>query len=180
MPYWQGWRAQDVEGEVHVVDPYRLEDKADAKRLLRELGKQPQTPRHVSTAEGVKAPTGAGTAELVADDNRIELDPAEIAAANAELGRRYDELSDLLAQAKELASPLRDGGSPVADHLRKAFGIRGSADAGVQAVLQGYLDELNALRDAIRQAAAGHQAADEQAQDSLTAIRADTDPGLGL
>lgn len=95
-------------------------------------------------ARDVKAPSGAGTAKLVGD-GRIELDPAEIAAADAELGKRYDELSDLLAQAKELESPLKDGSGPVSLHPRKAFGLRGSADSGVQAVLKDYLDALTAL-----------------------------------
>lgn len=157
------------------MDPYRLQDRADAQKLLRDLGKQPQTPKHVASADDVRAPTGAGSAELVGvDDGAIELDPQEIAAADAELARRQDELSDLLAQAKELETPLRDGSSPVAAHLRKAFGLRGSADSGVQATLRGYLDELAALRDAIRQAGSSHQRVDEQAQDSLRAINRDS------
>lgn len=154
------------------MDPYRLRDKADAKRFLREHGEQPRTPRHVASAKDVEAPTGAGAAELVGEDGgRIELDPAEIAAADAELARRHDELSELLAQAKELEAPLRDGSGPVAAHLRRAFGLRGSAERGVQAILRDYLDELAALRAAIRNAASSHQRADEQARDSLHAIR---------
>jgi hypothetical protein len=154
----------------------RIEDRGDAQRLLRDLGKQPQTPKHVATARGVRDPTGAGSAELVGeDDGRIELDPQEIAAADAELGRRYEELSDLLAQAKELEAPLKDGSGPVATHLRQAFGLRGSADTGVQATLRQYLDELAALREAIRQAGASHQRMDEQAQDSLRAVHRDFD-----
>ncbi|WP_027944872.1 hypothetical protein [Amycolatopsis taiwanensis] len=156
------------------MDPHRLQDKADARRFLHEMGKQPQTPRHVATADEVKAPTGAGSAELIAEgDDRIELDPAEIAAADAELARRHDELSELLAQAKELEAPLRDGSGPVATHLRRAFGLRGSADTGVQATLRDYLDELATLREAIRRAGAGHQAADDEARDSLRGFHRD-------
>lgn len=156
------------------MDSRRLRDRADAQKLLRELGKQPRTPKHVASAEEVRAPTGAGTAELVGeDDGRIELDPAEIAAADAELSRRYDELSDLLAQAKELEAPLKDGSGPVSTHLRQAFRLRGSADTGVQAILREYLNELASLRDAIRQAGVSHQRVDEEAQDSLRAVRRD-------
>lgn len=158
------------------MDPHRLQDKADARRLLHDMGKQPQTPRHVSTADEVDAPTGAGSAELVADDgDRIELDPAEIAAADAELARRHDELSELLAQAKELEAPLRDGSGPVATHLRRAFGLRGSADTGVQATLRDYLDELASLREAIRRAGSSHQQADDEVRDNLNALRRHAD-----
>ena len=163
------------------MDPHRLQDKGDAQRLLKELGRQPRTPHHVATAGSVDDPSGAGTAALVAEDaGGIALDPQEIAAADAALARRHDDLTALLNRAKELETPLRDGGGPVAAHLRKAFGLRGSADTGVQATLRNYLDELEALRDAIRQAGAGHLRADEQAGDSLAAIRRGSDAGSGV
>ncbi|MFD2416065.1 hypothetical protein [Amycolatopsis pigmentata] len=151
------------------MDGYRLSDKADAKRLLREMPKE-HTGR-VAKAGQVEAPAGAGSAELVGDAGRIELDPAEIAEAQAELDRHYDELTALLRQAGELETPLRDGSGPVSGHLRKAFGLRGSADSGVQAILRDYLDELAGLRDAIRQASQDHQRNEADAADTLAAIR---------
>ncbi|MFE0023950.1 hypothetical protein [Amycolatopsis sp. NPDC059021] len=163
------------------MDPHRLQDKDDARRLLKQLGKQPRTPHRVASAEDVHDPSGAGNAALIADDaGRIELDPAQIAAADAALARHHDELSELLSQAKELEAPLRDGGSPVAKHLRRAFGLRGGADTGVQATLRDYLDELGTLRDAIRQAGASHARADEQAGESLTRIHPGSDAGAGV
>lgn len=156
------------------MDAHRLQDKADARRLLREARKEASHSHAgpVQEAGDVRKPTGAGSAALVGDGGRIELDPAEIAAADAELGRRHDELSGLLTQAKELEAPLKDGSGPVSAHLRKAFGLRGSADSGVQAVLREYLDELDSLRQAIRQAAAGHAAHEADVQDTLAALHA--------
>ncbi|HKS45700.1 MAG TPA: hypothetical protein VJT49_11420 [Amycolatopsis sp.] len=150
---------------------------ADARRLVRDLReKEPHQAGRVAKAGEVAAPAGAGSAELVGEDGgRIELDAAEIAAADAELARRSDELAELLAQARELEAPLRDGGGPVAGHLRKAFGVRGSADSGVQALLRDYLDELDALREAIRQARAGHEANEAETADALARIHAGTD-----
>ncbi|TVT35722.1 hypothetical protein FNH05_25985 [Amycolatopsis rhizosphaerae] len=159
------------------MDEYRLQDKADARRLLRELrAKEPHHSGTVERARDIARPTGAGSAELVGEDGgRIELDPGEIAAAEAELGRRYDELAGLLERARELEAPLQDGSGPVSAHLRKAFHLRGSAEFGVQATLRDYLDELSALRDAIRQAAAGHEQNEAEARAALGALRADND-----
>lgn len=159
------------------MDGHRLSDKADARRLLRELPKEHHT-GPVAKADQVEAPRGAGSAELVGDAGRIELDPAEIAAAQAELDRRHEELSALLTHAGELEAPLRDGSGPVSVHLRKAFGIRGSADGGVQAILRDYLDELAALRDAIRQAADTYQRNEADTGDALAAIKAGTDTSV--
>lgn len=154
------------------VDEHRLSDKADARKLLRQERQHQERSSKIEQAGDVAKPSGAGNAELVGeDDGTIELDPAEIAAADAELGRRYDELNELLTKAKELESPLRDGDSPVAAHLRKAFGMRGSADTGVQATLSDYLDELDALRQAIRNASAGHAENEADIQATLAGLR---------
>lgn len=153
------------------MDGYRLSDKADAEKLLRREKQYVAHSSKIEHASGVAEPTGAGSAQLVGeDDGTIELDPAEIAAADAELGRRADELNELLTKARQLESPLRDGDSPVAVHLRKAFGMRGSADAGVQASLRDYLDELEALRQAIRNAGAGHMENEADIQATLAGL----------
>lgn len=156
------------------MDAYRLSDKADAKRLLRELPEEHHIGR-VAKAGQVEAPTGAGSAELVGDAGRIELDPAEIAQAQAELDRHYDELTALLTQAGALEAPLRDGSGPVPAHLWRAFGLRGSPDSGIQPIPRDYLDELDGLRDAIRQASQDHQRNESDAADTLAAIQPGTE-----
>ncbi|WP_033292611.1 hypothetical protein [Amycolatopsis jejuensis] len=154
------------------MNTHRVSDWADVRALDKKQGRQEHPDGRPPTAGSVHDPSGAGTAEIVAEDTGvIELDPAEIAAADAELQKRHDELTGYLEQAKQLTHPLKDGTSPVAAHLRKAFGVRGSADGGVQTILQQYLDELSALRSAIRAASAGQVRQEADARDSLTALR---------
>ncbi|MBB4684508.1 hypothetical protein [Amycolatopsis jiangsuensis] len=161
------------------MSSHRVSDWGDVRALHKKQGKDEHaSSRAARDADSVHDPSGAGNAELVADETgTIELDPAEIAAADAELAKRQDEIAGYLRQAGQLASPLKDGYSPVAAHLRKAFGLRGSADAGVQAVLQQYLDELTSLRDAIRAASAGHVRHEGDAQDALGALHRRADEG---
>ncbi|GAA3533001.1 hypothetical protein GCM10022222_15470 [Amycolatopsis ultiminotia] len=161
------------------MSSHRVSDWGDVRALDKKLAKGAhKSSHHAQDASSVHDPSGAGTAELVAEDTgRIELDPDEIAAADAELAKRHDELTGYLHQAEQLASPLRDGNSPVAEHLRKAFGVRGSTDAGVQAVLRQYLEELSALRGAIRAASDGQVRQEGDAQDALGALHGRTDDG---
>lgn len=161
------------------MSSHRVSDWDDARSLHKQFAKSEHKPaRRVQDAASVHDPSGAGNAELVADDSgTIELDPAEIAAADAELAQRQDELAGYLRQAGQLASPLKDGSSPVAEHLRKAFEVRGSADGGVQATLQQYLDELSALRDAIHAASAGLVRQEDSAHEALGTLHSRMDDG---
>lgn len=136
-------------------------------RLVRQAQRHPeQQYGHVREVAAV----GNTPGQIVADGGRFELDPAGIAAADAELGRCRDELATLLAESVQLETPLRDGGGPVASHLRKAFGLRGSTDGGVQGALRGYLAELDALRSAIRQAGADHGQHESDVADQLRSL----------
>lgn len=102
--------------------------------------------------------------DIAADGaDRIELDPAELDMAERELARRYDELAGYLATARELGVELQDGKSPVRRPMGRAFGLRGGAGVGgVQTALQGYLNELAVLREAIQEVRAVHQTNDQQ------------------
>ncbi|WP_235884285.1 hypothetical protein [Saccharopolyspora elongata] len=128
------------------MSSHRVSDWADVRALHKQQSKEADRSGKPKTADSAHDLSGAGTAEIVADTGIIELEPAKIAAADAELAKPHDELAGYLEQAKLLAHPLKDGTSPVAAHLRKAFGIRGSADGGVQTILRQYLDELASLR----------------------------------
>ncbi|MEV4315336.1 hypothetical protein [Actinocrispum sp. NPDC049592] len=89
--------------------------------------------------------------------DRIELDPGELNWAEQELAARYDELAGYLSSARELGGGLQDGTSPVTRPMGRAFGLRGGVGmGGVQVALQGYLTELAALREAIRQVRESH------------------------
>lgn len=139
----------------------RVRGLRDAQRQLDEL--REQRPERPAPPPPVAAPTGAGAAGVVAGPaDRVELDHAELAAVEAELARRHDELAELLRRAHELDGPLGDGRGPVAGHMRRAFGLRGGEE-GVRAALRSYLAELTALREALHQVGATHRAVDEQA-----------------
>ncbi|MGV9299173.1 hypothetical protein [Amycolatopsis sp. NPDC003676] len=161
------------------MSSHRVSDWADVRALHRKQAGETHRAGRPETSDSVRGPAGAGTAEIVADTGVIELDPAEIAAADAELEKRQQELTACLEQAKQLAHPLKDGTSPVAAHLRQAFGARGSADGGAQTILRQYLDELSSLREAIRRASAGHVQQESDAKDSLDALHRRADEGGG-
>lgn len=120
-------------------------------------------------AAEVSGPTGAGAAGVVGQDaDGIALDPAEVAEAERHLSELYAQIAAYRDQAQDLAGPLGDGRGPVAAHMRKAFGLRGGATpGGVQKALAEYVEELTRLREAIAQAGAVHQAADDASSDDM-------------
>lgn len=163
------------------MDVQRVRSEQDARELRRELRRQEREHRDgpVRHASDVAAPTGAGTADVVAEGaDGIDLDPEEIATAERELGKLYYEIASYLQQAQQLAGPLGDGKGPVARHLRRAFGLRGGEDpGGVQAALRAYLEELAGLRDAISRVGAVHQASDDEAAATMNTQQTQLDQG---
>jgi hypothetical protein len=141
----------------------RVRGVEDAERLREELRDE----RVVGTVAPpeVAAPTGAGTAEVVAEGgDLIELDLDAFTGAVGDLDRLHGVLSDLLERAnREAEEPLGDGKGPVALNMRRAFGLRGGdVGGGVRAALRSYLEELEGLRGALQQVGATHQAKDEE------------------
>lgn len=160
-----------------MSDLERVRGRAEARELRdewrAELRDERREDRHRQHANDVAAPTGAGAATIVAQDgDGIDLDLDQLTAATAALDQRYQELSGYLREAVELQGELADGSSPVTHPMRKAFGIRaGAEEGGIQAALRAYLAELAAMREAIRQVGALHQAQDEQAAAAMNANR---------
>ena len=148
----------------------RVRDKEDARRLAEGARDERESPR-VARAGEVAAPTGSGSAGVVADPTDvIELDYDEILATEAELARRHEELSRYLAQATQLGGTLQDGSSPVTRPMRTAFGLRGgNAAGGLQAALEGYLTELTALRQTISRVRVAHEQHDQAVSTALRA-----------
>ncbi|WP_433262715.1 hypothetical protein ACQPZF_30230 [Actinosynnema sp. CS-041913] len=144
----------------------RVRGIEDAKRLRDQYEDEPR--RHAPLPP-VAAPTGAGAAGIVAQDgDRIELDFSELTAALGKLDELHSTLYDHLDKADELQKPFGDGKGPVTHHMRRAFGLRaGDLDGGVRTALRSYLDELEALRTALHQVGATHQAEDEAAAEKL-------------
>ncbi|MEU7525548.1 hypothetical protein AB0A74_07430 [Saccharothrix sp. NPDC042600] len=142
----------------------RVRDEEHARRLLKDLERD--KPRHERPPD-VAAPTGAGSADVVAlGGDRIALDPAELAEALRRLDGLYDEIEARLGESVELERPFGDGRGPVARHMRAAFGLRGG-HSGVQGALRSYLEELGALREALRQVGTTHQTQDEAVADTM-------------
>jgi len=145
--------------------------KREARELLKDYRQQERESREgpMRHAAQVAGPSGAGAAGVIGEGkDGIELDPAEVAAAEKRLGELYAEIAGYKAQAEELSGPLGDGGGPVAAHMRRAFGLRGGAGPGsVHAALQEYLAELARLREAIAQVGATHQASDDATAEAM-------------
>ncbi|CCH33604.1 hypothetical protein BN6_63600 [Saccharothrix espanaensis DSM 44229] len=141
-----------------IEDARRLRDELDRERR----GRPAPPPR-------VAAPTTAGATPIVAQDgDRIALDFDELDAALTTLDELHDTLGEHLRRADVLADHFGDGKGPVALHMRRAFGLRGSGqDGGVQSSLRSYLDELGALRAALRQVGSTHRAEDEAAAEGM-------------
>jgi hypothetical protein len=162
---------------VGVSDLERVRSRAEARELRdewrAELREERREDRERLHASDVAAPTGAGAAIIVAEDgDGIDLDLDQLNAATAALDQRYQEIAGYLREAVELDGRLADGSSPVTRPMRRAFGIRGGAEeGGIQAALRAYLEELDAMRVAIRQVGALHQAQDEQAALAMNANR---------
>ncbi|WP_447003209.1 hypothetical protein ACRAKI_26420 [Saccharothrix isguenensis] len=146
----------------------RVRGVEDARRMREELRDERHGSRAVTPV--IAPPTGAGAAGVVAEGgDRIEVDLDEFTRAESRLAELHGTLSELLGRAGgELGQPLGDGRGPVARHMRQAFGLRaGELGGGVQAALRSYLDELDALRDALHRVGATHRAEDEQVAEGL-------------
>ncbi|MEU4806065.1 hypothetical protein [Actinosynnema sp. NPDC023587] len=145
----------------------RVHGVQDAKRLRDELAHEQRV--RPAPPPRVDAPTTAGATPIVAQDgDRIALDFDELDSALNRLDALHDALWEHLHRSDRLSDDLGDGKGPVALHMRRAFGLRGGGqDGGVQSSLRSYLDELGALRTALRQVGATHRAEDEAAAEAM-------------
>ncbi|WP_020669560.1 hypothetical protein [Amycolatopsis nigrescens] len=147
-----------------------VRSKTEAAALRKKYAAQEHGDKEpVRHASDVAAPTGAGSAGVLAEDkDGIDLDLDALKAAEAKLAEHYDELVGYLGQARELEGKLYDGKSPVAGPMGRSFNKRaGAHEGGVQATLVAYLAELSALREAIQEVGSTHQNFDDDAADTL-------------
>ena len=107
----------------------------------------------------------------------VQVDLAKLAEAEGKLAGLHETLMAHLRDATRLTDDLQDGTSPVAGPMREAFFDRAGTEVGVQAFLQGYLDELFNVRGAILQTLAGYRSVDESAVAMLHEQTADLHPG---
>ncbi|TCO52963.1 hypothetical protein [Actinocrispum wychmicini] len=150
----------------------RIQDMHDVRRMAREEHALRERPRpHIAKASEFAAPTGAGADAVVADGGAdgFDLEPQALDQAEQDLARLSDEIGDHLRAAEVLGVVLQDGKSPVTRPMRRAFGLRGGDEpGGVRTALQGYMDELTAIRNAIRQVRTIHTENDHNAANGLS------------
>jgi hypothetical protein len=123
----------------------RVDDFAEAKELSKEHKKvhhdKVGPDIHAGTLQ-VHGTSGQGMDGIAAD---IE----ELITLSNTLGGLRDKLMGHMATATRLTEPLEDGTSPVTGPMRKAFHQRADVDEGVQGTLGQYIEELDAVRQAI-------------------------------
>jgi len=95
--------------------------------------------------------------------NGFEFAPHDMRTALGKLEQCRAELIELRRRAGDLATPVEDGTSLVAHHMRRAYRHRSDEASGVQAVLDHYLAELDAVHGAITMTMASYVGVDEEA-----------------
>jgi hypothetical protein len=131
--------------EERLMARERVDDFAEAK----ELSKEHKRVHHDKVGPDIHAgqlqvhgASGTSMDGIAADIDQL------ITLSNTLQGLR-DQLSGHLATAAQLTEPLADGSSPVTGPMRKAFLQRADVDEGVQGTLTQYIEELDAVRQAI-------------------------------
>lgn len=135
---------------------YTVYDREAAKKKLDELG--------VHSAGEIRRAHGSYRHHIAEaqDAQRLDLhasgSPGQIAAnldalarAKAALGGQAIEVDRLLAQARELATPMLDGHGPIARAMKGAFHERAGDTNGAIRALTEYRRELTLVLTAIQQ-----------------------------
>ena len=138
----------------------RIDSKAEAERAWRRENQGPHHKQRLDTSTVGHADHSDKHILGVGMDG-IEVTPEMLSQADAQLAAAQDELKTHMTTAGNLHGPLGDGHGPVAKAMASTFLERASAQGGgVQAALQNYHDELQNVRDAIRQTLNTYQAVD--------------------
>jgi len=141
----------------------RIDNMSEAKRLQREH--RPQSVAYFMP-EISAVPVGQHGVSGVGMDG-IEVDFEALRQAERQLTTQTDDLLQQLKEAAGLTGPLADGTSPVTGPMRKLFRSRADMAGGVQTALLEYLEELLAVRGAIRQTLEDYEGVDRDARDRL-------------
>ena len=150
---------------------HRIEDIDD----VRQLDKDPNFQRVHAKNVNTDAHVGPRPVHSVAGTgmNGVQVDIQGLLDTERELGDLHDDLVEQRNQATVLTGPLPDGQSPVAEHMRRAFFERADLDGGLQRILDEYLYEIFAVRQAILQTLNSYQAMDNYAAERLRQHAAD-------
>ncbi|HET9138697.1 hypothetical protein [Actinophytocola sp.] len=97
----------------------------------------------------------------------FEVDLAELLRTEHDLAGLHDTLVGFMNDATALAGPLKDGSSPVAKHMQRAFFERADLDGGLQQALREYMRELLAIREALLATVRSYQSLDAGVVDRI-------------
>ena len=142
----------------------RIESEHDAEVTKHHYHKQGRHKSNVTVDVEDKADHSMSGVGM----NGFEFDQQDMLTALGKLKDCRAELVALRAKAGDLAGPLPDGHSLVAHHMRMAYLHRADEGRGVQAVLDQYLAELDAVHGAITMTMASYLDVDEDAVRLLT------------
>lgn len=105
----------------------------------------------------------------------FEVNLGQLIRTERDLAGTHDILQAYMTESTKLAGPLRDGHSPVAKHMQRAFFERADLDGGLQQALREYMRELFSIRKALLATLNSYQALDADAVDRLNRQMAELD-----
>jgi hypothetical protein len=137
----------------------RITSERDAENTLHEYHRPKRHESNVKVHVEARAEHSMSGVNM----NGFEFNPQDMLTAYSKLTECRDALVALRQRAEHLNSPLPDGTSLVAHHMRRAYQHRSDPDSGVQAVLDDYLAEVESVRVAIGTTLANYQGLDTEA-----------------
>ena len=156
-----------------MADGYTVHDRADVKEKLDEFG--------VHSVGQIRRAHGSRHHRLAQaqDAERLDLQatgsPGQVAAnvealvrAKTVLGQQADAVNRLLAEARQLATPMSDGHGPIASAMKTAFRDRADDTRGAVRALTDYRDELTLVLTAIQQTLGSYDQSDLMARQRLS------------
>jgi uncharacterized protein YukE len=109
--------------------------------------------------------TGAGDLRAANGSFSVELEAFQ--AAMSKLANRFDDFTDEVNSAPELAAALPAGSGPVADTLGPAFRHRLGSDGGMDYAIRVNMDQLNKILDALRTTMDNYTRVEQETTDAI-------------
>jgi len=157
-----------------MADGYTVHDRADVREKLDDFG--------IHSVGQIRRAHGSHRHKLAHAHDADLLDlqatgsPDQIAAnldalctARDALRCQADAVDRLLGEARDLATPMRDGHGPIARAMRAAFHERADDVRGAMRALTDYRDELNLVLTAVQQTVDSYQQSELSATQRLSA-----------
>ena len=152
---------------------YTVNDRDEVKDKLDEMGiDSVQDIRRAHGSRRQKLSRAEDAQQLglhaTATPGEFAADIAALEAARTQLRAQADVVERLLAEARELATPMNDGHGPIAKVMKRAFGRRAGDVRGVVRALTQYRDELQRVLTAIQRTLDSYRMTEDAARQRLT------------